>query len=220
MSSKVLFTATALLLAVVFAVAIYVEQGRKAPAPAPAADRPVAAATAQLVRPHAATLGRAEAPVTLVEFLDPACETCALFYPEVKRMLAANPERLRLVMRHVPFHPGSDDVVAMLEASKRQGKYWEALEALLRQQDRWVHNHRASPDDALAVLGGAGIDVARIRADMQQPQVRDAVAQDVADAKALKVTKTPEYFVNGKPLPKFGLDELKTMVNGALRASR
>jgi protein-disulfide isomerase len=111
-------------------------------------------------------------------------------------------------------------VVAMLEASKRQGKYWEALEALLRQQDRWVHNHRANPDDALAVLGGAGVDGARVRADMQLPLVRDAVAQDVADAKALKVTKTPEYFVNGKPLPKFGLDELKAMVDGALRASR
>jgi protein-disulfide isomerase len=222
MSSKLLFVATAVMLVVAFGVAVFVEQGGS-PAPAPAApaasDRPVAAPAAQLVRAHAATLGRAEAPVTLVEFLDPACETCAAFYPEVKKLLAANPDRLRLVMRHVSFHPGSEGVVQMLEAAKAQGKYWEALEALLRQQDRWVHNHRASPDDAAAVLAAAGLDAARLKSDAQQPQARDAAAQDMADAKALKVTKTPEYFVNGQPLPKFGLDELKGMVNGALRAA-
>jgi protein-disulfide isomerase len=218
MNSKLLFVATAALLAVAFTVAVLVEQGGRAPAPA--SDRPAAASSAQLVRAHAPTLGRAEAPVTLVEFLDPACETCALFYPEVKRMLAANPDKLRLVLRHVPFHPGSDEVVVMLESAKLQGRYWEALEALLRSQDRWVVNHRAKPEQALEVLAGVpALDVARVRADLQRPELRANAAQDLADAKALKVTKTPEYFVNGKPLPQFGLDELKAMVNGALRAA-
>ena len=38
--------------------------------------------------------------------------------------------------------PSSDAVVAMLDAARMQGKYWEALEALLRAQERWVQNHR------------------------------------------------------------------------------
>ncbi len=219
---KLMFAATALLLIVVFAVAVYVERGggggssaERAPAP----DRPVAVADAtRLVRPHSPTLGRPDARVTVVEFLDPACETCALFYPEVKRMLAAEPDRLRLVMRHVPFHPGSDAVVAMLEAAREQGKYWETLEALLRSQDRWVQNHRAQPDAAMAVAEGVpGLDMARLRADAQRPDLRERTAQDLADAKALRVTKTPEYFVNGTPLPKFGLDELRRLVDAALR---
>jgi protein-disulfide isomerase len=223
MSSRFLFVATALLLVVVFGVAVYVEQGGRSPPAAPAAptisDRPTAGVGTQLVRAHSPALGRADAPVTLVEFVDPACETCALFYPEVKKLLAANPDKLRLVMRHVPFHPGSEGVVALLEAAKAQGKYWEALEALLRQQDRWVHNHRVNADDALAVLGAAGFDVARLKADAGSPQAKEAAAQDLADAKALKVTKTPEYFVNGQPLPRFGLEELKSMVAQAIRAS-
>lgn len=220
MSSKLLFIATALLLVLVFGVAVFVEQGGKSPPPAPAAsDRPAAATGAELVRAHAPTVGRADAPVTLVEFIDPACETCALFYPEVKKLLAANPDKLRLVMRHVPFHQGSEGVVALLGAANAQRRYWEALEVLLRQQDRWVHNHRVNTDDALAVLGAAGFDVARLQADAQAPAVKDAAAQDLADAKALKVTKTPEYFINGKPLPRFGLEELKALVAQAVRAS-
>jgi protein-disulfide isomerase len=226
MNSKLLFAGAIVAVLAVFAVAVMLDRsGRPAPssAPAPQAapDRPVIADPARLVRPHAPALGRADAPVTLVEFLDPACETCAAFYPEVKKMLAANPDRLRLVMRHVPFHPGSDQVVAMLESARQQGRYWEALEALLRDQDRWVQNHRANPEQALAVLGGvAGLDIARVKADAAKPEVRAAGEQDLADAKALKVTKTPEYFVNGRPLPRFGLDELKGMVNDALRAAK
>ena len=214
MSTKLLFAITVLLLAAVLVVAVVVERGGNAPS-----DRPVAAADAALlVRPGSPSLGPNDAQVTIVEFLDPACETCALFFPEVKRMLAANPGRLRLVTRHVPFHPGSEAVVAMLEAAQLQGKYWEALEALLRAQDRWVNNHRVQPDAATAVLANVpGLDMTRLQADVQRPEVRQRAAQDFADAKALRVVKTPEYFVNGKPLPTFGLEELRGMVDAALR---
>ncbi len=122
------------------------------------------------------------------------------------------------MMRHVPFHQGSDAVVGMLEAARMQGKYWEALETLLAVQGRWVQDHRVQVDAAMAVLGTVpGLDVARLRTDLERPEVRERVAQDVADAKALKVVKTPEYFVNGKPLPTFGLEELRGMVDAALR---
>lgn len=218
MNSKLLFIGTAVLLAVVFVVAVLLEGGVRQGGNGPS-DRPAASADpALLVRAGAPTLGRADAKVTLVEFLDPACETCAQFYPEVKRMLAANPERLRLVMRHVPFHPGSEGVVALLEAARLQDKYWEALEALFRAQARWVQNHRAQPETAQAIVEAVpGIDAVRLRTDSARADVRERVAQDLADAKALKVTKTPEYFVNGKPLPRFGLDELRSMVDSALK---
>ena len=46
-------------------------------------------------------------------------------------MLAANPDRIRLVLRYAPFHEGSNRVVAMLEGARKQGKFWPVLEALL-----------------------------------------------------------------------------------------
>ena len=220
MTNKLLFAITAVLLAAVLVIAVVIERGGGAPAErAAASDRPVAAADpSRLVRPASPSLGPADAKVTIVEFLDPACETCAVFYPEVKRMLSANPGRIRLVTRHVPFHPGSEAVVAMLGAAQLQDRYWETLEALLRAQDRWVHNHRVNADDAMAVIAGVpGIDVARLKSDMGRAEVRERGAQDLADAQALKVLKTPEYFVNGKPLPSFGLEQLQALVADALR---
>jgi hypothetical protein len=34
--------------------------------------------------------------------------------------------KIRLVLRYAPFHRGSDTIVAALEASRRQGKFWPA----------------------------------------------------------------------------------------------
>ena len=180
----------------------------------------VSATMTQLVRPHAQTLGPSDAPVVIVEFFDPACETCAAFYPFVKQMMAANNGKIRLVLRYAPFHRGSDMIVAALEAARRQGKFWPALEALLATQPRWAINHTADVELAWPVLEGAGVDVARARQEMLSPEIAQIIAQDVADVRALNISKTPEFFVNGKPLPSFGADQLKALVDDALRIAR
>ena len=212
MKQKTLFIVTALALLVAFAVGVLLyttAQEREA-------ARLAEANRASLLRMHAPTLGPAEAPVTIVEFLDPACETCAAFYPRVKQLLAAHPDRIRLVLRWAPFHPGSDKVVAAIEAARRQGKLWPALEALLTSQREWTANHRPDVGRALARLQALGLDMERLGFDMTAPEIASTIAQDVADAQTLNVTKTPEFFVNGKPLPRFGWDELQMLVDEAL----
>lgn len=174
---------------------------------------------AALASEHSPSLGSADAKVHIVEFLDPACETCAEFYPEVKRMMAAYPDRIRLSVRLLPLHNGSQDVARMLEASRKQGKFWPALEALLANQSRWVSNHVASPDQAWTVLGGIGLNMERLRADMNAPDVARNLERDRSDAKALNVTMTPEYFVNGRPLPDFGLSQLQRLVRDAVQTA-
>jgi protein-disulfide isomerase len=176
--------------------------------------------SAALVRMHSPTQGKAEAPVVIVEFIDPACETCAAFYPRVKEILAANPGRIRLVVRYAPFHSGSDKVVALLEAARLQGKFWPALETLLKSQSAWVANHTAQADLAWKQLGNIGLDQERMALDLSSPEIAKVIEQDLADAATLKVTMTPEYFVNGKPLPSFGFEQLQTLINDALAATR
>lgn len=186
-----------------------------------ATSEPISGASqATLIRAHAPTLGAADAPVVIVEFLDPACETCATFYPMVKEMLAANPGRIRLVLRWAPFHNGSQDVVAMLEAARRQDKFWPALEALLATQAAWAPDH--TPQVALAwkQLEGLGLNREKMEADMASPEVTGLIAQDLEDARTLGVTMTPEYFVNGRPLPSFGYEQLKQLVDDALVQTR
>jgi protein-disulfide isomerase len=170
-----------------------------------------------LASDHAPTIGDPGAKVHIVEFLDPACETCAVFYPMVKQMMADNPGRIRLSIRHVPFHKGADEVVRMLEASRRQDKYWQTLETLLSSQARWAPNHTARPDLARQAVAGVGLDFTRLDADMQAPDIAQRMARDRADATLLNVEQTPEYFVNGRQMASFGRQQLQNLVRQALQ---
>jgi protein-disulfide isomerase len=167
---------------------------------------------ATLDRAHAASLGEPEAPVVIAEFLDPACETCAVFYPMVKELMAANPGRIRLVLRWAPFHQGAPDVVALLEAARKQGQFWPAMERLLGTQSQWAINHRADVNLAWRQLGGLNLDLERIQADMASAEVQQILQQDMADAQTMGVQATPEYFVNGRPMPSFGWEQLVGLV--------
>lgn len=215
MNRKTLFIATALALLLFFIVGalLYTAQKENKETQLIEANR------AALVRMHSPTLGKADAPVVIVEFLDPACETCRAFYPLVKEMMAANPEKIRLVLRHAPFHNGSDQVVAVLEAARRQGKFWPALEALLAAQAEWSPHH--TPQAALVWkhLEGLGLDLDKMRADSMSPEIARLIAQDLDDARTLNVSKTPSFFVNGKPLARFGYEPLKALVDEALRSA-
>ena len=173
-----------------------------------------------LVRAHSPTEGRADAPVVIVEFFDPACGTCRDFYPKVKQLMADNPDRIRLVMRYTPFHKGSDKVVAVLEAARRQGKFWQALEALFAGQDDWASNHTAKVDLTWKYLNGIGLNMEQLAFDMTAPDLQQAVTQDLNDANALGVSQTPEYFVNGRPLPSFGFEQLRQLVAEELVKTR
>lgn len=173
-----------------------------------------------LIRPHSASEGKADAPVVIVEFFDPACGTCRDFYPKVKQLIAQHPDRIRLVMRYAPFHKGSDKVVALLEAARRQGKFWQVLEALFDSQTDWASNHTAKVELTWKYLNGLGLNLENLALDMTAPAVLQAVAQDLNDANTLGVSQTPEYFVNGRPLPSFGFEQLKQLVNEELAKSR
>lgn len=182
-------------------------------------DAAVAAKNRQsLQRADAVSLGRADAPVQIVEFFDPACGTCAQFAPLVKGILAAHPDQIRLTVRYAPFHPGSDEVVKAIEASRAQGKFWQAVDALFASQQYWVQNHHANADMIWPVLARAGIDTDRVRTDMQSPQIAQVIAQDMADANTVGVAATPEFYVNGRPLPSFGYEQLRALVDEELAA--
>ncbi len=169
-----------------------------------------------LVRMHSPVYGAADAKVEIVEFLDPACGTCRDFYPRVKQLVDDHAGQVRVVLRYAPFHPNSDQVVAMIYAAGKQGKHLEALEALLATQDDWVANHVSNPDRAWTQLEGLGLNMDQLRADMNAPEMSAWVRQDMDDTTSMKVTATPEYFVNGKPLPTWGWAQLVTLVNEAL----
>ena len=171
---------------------------------------------ASLVREHSPTIGADDARVTIVEFFDPACGTCAAFHPIVKDMLRSNPGKLRLVVRYMPLHPGSVDVVRILEAARLNGKFWEALEAGYASPRAWAINHEAHPQLFWQSISAVGLDAEQVSRDMQSPDVMRNIEQDVLDGRQLGVDKTPGFFVNGRPLAPFGEAPLRQLVNDAI----
>lgn len=164
------------------------------------------------VREYSQSLGSADAKVVITEFLDPGCETCRAMHPFLKKILESNPGRIKLVIRYAPLHHGSDDMVRILEASKEQGKYWETLEVMYESQPYWASHSHPQPEKIWQFLPQAGLDINKLKKDMQRPEIERIIQQDIADAKALDVRKTPGYFVNGKPLVKFGYEPLLELI--------
>ena len=212
MKQKNLFIVALAVLILVFAGGTFLYKRRQADQAAQLAAQNIAA----LLRADAPSFGNPNAPVHIVEFFDPACGTCREFYPLVKAMMTANPDKIRLSMRYAPFHPGSEAVVKVLEASRKQGKFEATLEALFASQDAWVQNHQANVQLIGPVLTTLGMDLEKLQIDATAPEVANLITRDLQDAKTMNVTMTPEYFVNGKPLPQFGFDELKSLVDQAL----
>jgi protein-disulfide isomerase len=136
----------------------------------------------------------------------------------VKKIMAENPGKIRLSVRHVDFHKNADAAVRVLEGARAQGKYFETLEAMLANQDRWVDNHRVVPERIQDAIASAGLDIAKLRDDMNATEVTQRMEGDLADAKALAVTKTPEYFVNGRQMPEFGLEQLRNLIRASCAA--
>jgi protein-disulfide isomerase len=164
-----------------------------------------------LVRNHSPVIGPADAPVTIVEFLDPACEACRAFYPIVKQIMETFPQA-KLVIRYAPLHNGSDEAVRLLEAARMQGKFLPVLEKLFFEQPAWAIHGAPDLEKMWAFAGDAGLDVAKARTDAQSPGVVKVLNQDVADMKAINLEGTPTFFVNGKPLASFGPQQLHDLV--------
>lgn len=171
------------------------------------------------VRPHSPMFGSDTAKVYLVEFMDPACETCRAFSPFVEKLMAANPGKIKLVLRYAPFHQGADYFVRILEASKKQDKYWETLAVMYQSQPYWANHHKPRPELIWRFLEGSGLDLDKIRKDMDDPGITRIIEQDLADAKRLNVTKTPGFFVNGKPLVTFGYMQLQQLIEEELEVT-
>lgn len=202
----VIFSAFFLLLAFVAGAMLYSSQKSDEAVQAYRRDK------STFIRENVPTFGNPAAKVDIVEFLDPACGTCREFYPLVKKLMAAHPDKIRLYVRYAAFHQGSDQVIKILEAAHRQGKFNETLEAVFASQEMWAPQHRAQAALVWQHIGGVGLDIRRLRHDMNLPEMEKIVQQGLADAKTLNVKATPEFFVNGKPLPSWGYEQLKTLV--------
>ena len=170
-------------------------------------------------RDYSPKMGPLDAKVTIVEFFDPACGTCSAFYPLVKQLMNENPGKVNLVLRYLPLHQNSDVIVSIFEAARLQNRFWETLELAYKTRDAWIEHHTARPEKFWTQLGSSGLNMEQLNTDIQSAEIARRIKQDMSDAQQLKVSRTPGFFVNGKPLVQFGYQQLQQLVASEIAAN-
>ncbi|MEO5858473.1 MAG: thioredoxin domain-containing protein [Pyrinomonadaceae bacterium] len=178
-----------------------------------------------LVRPDSYTIGPADAKVTIVEFLDPECESCASVAPQVKALLKEYEGKVRFVARYMPLHPNAKLAAQYTEAAGAQGKYWEYQEKLFAMQGEWGTKHggdsHAAPTAPVSSLfekygKELGLDPQKLNADAGNSDYAQKADRDLNDGRALGVKGTPTFFVNGRKLARLSMTDLRTLINEEL----
>ncbi len=172
----------------------------------------------EFVRDDSATMGPKDAAVTVVEFLDPECESCKAFYPIMKDVLKAYDGKVHFVVRYMGFHRSSMMAVAATEAAGLQGKYWEMQEHLFATAEEWGHQPTPIRSFFVSYARTLGLDVNRFETDLDDPKWATKVQRDMADGAALGVKSTPTIFVNGVPLAELSQDVVESSIESALKS--
>jgi len=148
-------------------------------------------------RDDSPSIGPRDAAVTIVEFLDPECESCRAFFPTMKSILKDYEGRVRFVVRYMPFHSSSLVAIAATEAAGVQGKYWEMQELLFNLADEWGHQPTPRKDLFIKYAQSLRLDLEKFKQDLEDPKWIDKAQRDMSDGKTLGVQGTPTLFVNG-----------------------
>lgn len=169
--------------------------------PAPAA--PAAAADAELVREdsHRLTSPSTE-KAQLVEFLDFECESCRAAEPLVQELKQEYGDRITFIHRYYPLpgHANSGTAALAVEAAARQGKYEQMAARLFETQLQWGEKQESQAALFRTYAEELGLDMAQFDIDVAGEETKERIRRDVADGKALGVTGTPTFFLDGKKL--------------------
>ncbi|WP_292065513.1 thioredoxin domain-containing protein [Brevundimonas sp. UBA7664] len=183
------------------------------------ASSPAVAQTA-IAPPTAAdrSIGRADAPVTVIEYASFACHHCAdwhLFvYPAFKTRFI-DTGQVRLVFRNLPTAPAEVSLPgAALARCAAPERFFDVASALMLGQAEVLRGgtREAWYAPAVAVSG-------RTRAQLDEcaetEATRDALERDIASAQAADVRNTPTFFVNGRRVADRSLGGLEVAIRAA-----
>lgn len=142
--------------------------------------------------------GSQTALVTLEEFADFQCGSCAAAHPALNEIKSMYGSRIRFIFRNFPLamHDKSYDAAVAAEAAGMQGKFWDMQNLLFANQQAWT----AAPTYKQIWKGYAekiGLDVAKWENDMLGIQAKGRVDEDMKRGKALGINSTPTLYING-----------------------
>lgn len=170
-----------------------------------------------LTRDYSFKKGKNQKNVSIVEFIDPECESCAVFNEYLKDVYKNFSDEIQITYKYIPNHKNSKFAIKILEASREQNLYNEVLDSMLKYLPVWATHNKEKPELLWDILKDIpNIDLEKIKVDMQNSKIDDIINQDLSDAKKLKVRGTPTIFINGKILDRLSSNALNDAVENEI----
>jgi protein-disulfide isomerase len=175
------------------------ERQAQAQAQPPAPSGPPADERVTFSVPSGPILGRADAPITMVEYTDLECPFCHQFHTttfvDIKKTYI-DTGKVRFVSRDFPlgFHANAKSAAIASRCAGEQGKYWEFRNVLASNADKLF------PAAVLGYAGASGLNVKSFQACVAADKFAAALQKDLDEAVAVGVSGTPT-FVIGKTAP-------------------
>jgi protein-disulfide isomerase len=139
--------------------------------------------------------GNPQGSITMVEFFDYNCAWCKKSVAEVLKLLETDKD-LRLVLKEFPiFGEDSEYAARAALASRVQGKYWPFHLAMLQHEGKVT---KVAVDE---IAAAQGLDMARLKADMDAPAIADTINRNQELARTLAISGTPAFVVDVKVIP-------------------
>ncbi len=180
-------------------------QAAARPAPAqPAAAKPATISRVKLDIEGAPSYGPADAPITIVEYMDYECPFCRRAHATVNQVKQKYGDKVRLVYLQNPlsFHKNATLAAKAALAAGEQGRYREMHDMLLAGKG-------LQRDQILTNAQSLSLDVAQFTADLDSDRFNARIQQDQAQAARIGASATPFFFINGRtvrgaqPMPVF-----------------
>lgn len=163
--------------------------------------------------PGLPSVGPANAPITIVEFIDFQCPHCKVGALTMNALRARYPDKVRLVLQNFPFdpacnrtverayHPVACQAAKISVCAEQQGKFTEVYEHLLEKQSE------LGSGKLLEFAAEAGADRAKLEECVNAPATHDLIVRGIEQGITAGVASTPTFFINGRkvegayPLP-------------------
>src|SRR5258706_14995090 len=159
--------------------------------------------------------GDAKAPVTIVEFTDFQCPSCAAMQPVLEEILKSYRNKVRLVVRDFSLatHENARKASEAANAANAQGKFFEYTALLFKRQDK------LDPASLKKYATELGLNRARFDLELDGGTYSAEVKHDVDDGEMYGIDSTPAVFVNGVALREMSIEALRALIDRGLAAT-
>jgi protein-disulfide isomerase len=156
--------------------------------------------------------------VTVVEFLDFECESCAAVYPTVEELRERYGDQVTFVVRYfpIPSHKNAENAALAVEAAAQQGQFEAMYSRMYETQPQWGEQQESQASLFRSYAEQLGLDMTAYDADIAHPDTRQRVQQDMDDGLALGVSGTPTFFINDEKLDLTTIDDIEQAIQAAL----